>query len=485
MAVLISFGLVILILVITNISDTDATTTNFPCDKEEKNNSLMFFSAGFMTASLVFSIGCFVSKRNTTPSNKNIDDSTISDQGEQLFATAPDNVYVNEGSCESNRKSYGYCNIEKNSENCSQSSKSEKRFKDRESYDMVNHNRAKSHLANLANDEEDPNPYNHVTVDMEVTEYDNACFLKPRAEVMDPTYSHLSEVNLQIESSNVTKQKGDGVKNQTNSSNAETNSKDQKQKTTEKQKQKKPETEKRKQTKPEIPQKPEIKIEDRKQKEPMVLVNGKEEKQEHKICRNAEIKESINMKNGETDNETNEIKEGNRRNRKKFGYSFVQKKKGIPNEDSAKTYNGSETFEVSCDGDEKSFKIRSENREHSSAEKSTETKSGKSSLEVLFDQSNGSFLFISKCEESKERRNEHVSPETNSGKLAFPNGRDETSSNDGSESETDLLPPGMAINILYEDVPITKGNVVIGAVEESSDQELESPHENSEEDYSI
>ncbi|CAC5404265.1 unnamed protein product [Mytilus coruscus] len=399
MAVLISFGFVILIFVITNISDTDAGNNTTNCNGNKKENEIMFFSAGFMTASLVFSIGCFVSKRSTPPSNKNIDDTTISDQGEQVFATAPDNVYVNEGSCESNRKSYGYCNIEKNPENCSQSSKSKMRFNQRESYDMVDHNRAKLHLAN---DEEDSNPYNHVTVDMEVTEYDNACFLKPRTEVMDPTYSHLSEVNLQIESPNVTKQKGDG--------------------------------------------------------------------------------ESTNMKNDETDNE---IKEGNRLNRKNFGYSFVQKKKGIPNEDSAETNNGSETFEISCDDDEKSFKIRSENKKHSTAEKSTETKSGKSSLEVLFDQSNGSFLFISKCKESKERSSEHVSPETNSGKLAFPNGRDETSSNNDSESETDLLPPGMAINILYEDVPITKGNVVIGAVEESSDQELESAHENSEEDYSI
>ncbi|XP_052093750.1 myb-like protein X isoform X2 [Mytilus californianus] len=475
-----------------------STTTIENSTGFHKGTIVMYFSAGFMTASLIFSIGCFVSKCKT-PQRKDDDaeNAELVDKEDQVFASAPGNEYVNEESCESDQKSYAYCHIDtdqKSTDDFSQSSTSKKRYNHRESYDFVDHNRIKS---SLLNDTENPNPYNHVTVDMEVTEYDNASFLKPRNEVMDPTYSHLSEVKLQNENPSLTTDKGDKGKLEHRSmdeTNNSSNKENKKQKTSEKEKQKKPDNKKekkpekekenqkqkkleketQKQKKPEIekqkqknPEKDKVKQKNQqkenqkpktqekealKQKKPESkekMENKKEQSNdklqtametgEYQVINNC-VNAKIGQKTDENDNENENSTEDNKLIRHKFGYSFVQKKKSIPNEESADKTEGSKTFDISCDQDDNSYQ------------------------------------FTSSSEESNE--NSEVSTESNSRESSVPIGSDETSGNSGSETETDnLLPPAMAINILYEDVSVAKGNVVIGPIDETSEPELESQEE--------
>lgn len=153
-------------------------------------------------------------------------------------------------------------------------------------------------------------------------------------------------------------------------------------------------------------------------------------------CENAKTDE----KTDENDNENENPTEDNKLNRHKFGYSFVQKKKSIPNEETANKTEGSQTFDILCDQDDSSYQ------------------------------------FTSSSEESNE--NSEVSTESNNRESSAPSGSDEISGNSGSETETDnLLPTAMAINILYEDVSVAKGNVVIGPIDETSEPEFESQEE--------
>ncbi|XP_063424325.1 myb-like protein X isoform X2 [Mytilus trossulus] len=465
-----------------------------------KSDSIMYFSAGFMTAALIFSIGCFVSKCKTSRrKNDDAENAELVDDEDQVFASAHENEYVNEGSFESDQKSYAYCHIDtdqKSSDDFSQSSTSKKRY-NRESYDLVDHNRIKS---SLLNEKENPNPYNHVTIDMEVTEYDNASFLKPRIEIIDPTYSHLSDVKLQDENPSLTTKKDDKGKKEHRSmdeKNNSSNKKNKKQKTTEKEKQKKTERKKenkqekvkekgnQKQTKLENEtqklKKPETEKQKKKQKNPEKdkgkQVNQQKETHKPKTQENEALKQKetkseekmkikqeqrtdiiqIAMDTGEykvinncendgkkektieNDNENENPSEDNKLNRHKFGYSLVQKQRSIPNEEIAHTIEGSQTFEILCDQDDSSYQLTS------SSEESNETS--------------------------------EVSTGSNSRKSSVPGVSDETSGS-GSETETDnLLPPAMAINILYEDVSVSEGNVLIGPIAETSESEFESQKE--------
>ncbi|XP_076087920.1 uncharacterized protein LOC143058333 [Mytilus galloprovincialis] len=447
----------------------------------------MYFSAGFMTAALIFAIGCFVSKCKTSRrKDDDAENAELIDDEDKVFVSAHKNEYVNEGSFESDQKSYAYCHIDtdqKSSDDFSQSSTSKKRY-NRESYDLVDHNRIKS---SLLNKKENPNPYNHVTIDMEVTEYGNASFLKPRIEIMDPTYSHLSEMKLQDEKTKKD-DKGKIEHKSTDEKNNSSNKENKKQKTTEKekqkktekkkekkpkkvfenqkqkkfenetQKQKKPETEKqkKKQNNPEKDQgkqinqqketyKPKtleneaLKQKETEPKEKMKIkkeqrtdiIQTTMEKGEYKVINNCENDE----KTVENDNEKENPSEDNKLNRHKFGYSLVQKQRSIPNEKTAHIIEGSHTFEILCDQDDSSYQLTS------SSEESNETS--------------------------------EVSTESNSRESSVPGVSDETSGS-GSETETDkLLPSAMAINILYEDVSVSKGNVLIGAIVETSESEFE------------
>lgn len=474
----------------------DAIVTFFT--NKTGNHAIMYFSAGFMTAALIFSIGCFVSKCKRK--DDDTENAELIDDEDQVFASAHENEYVNEGSFESDQKSYAYCHIDtdqKSSDDFSQSSTSKKRY-NRESYDLVDHNRIKS---SLLNEKENPNPYNHVTIDMEVTEYDNGSFLKPRIEIMDPTYSHLSDVKLQDANPSLTTKKDDKgkkVHRPMDEKNNSSNKENKKQKTTEKEKQKK--TEKKKENKPEKgkekgnqkqkkienesqkQKKSETEKQKKKQKNPEKekgkQMNQQKETQkpntqenealkqketepkekmkiekeqrtdiiqttmetgEYKVINNCENDEK-KEKTIENDNENENPSEDNKPNRHKFGYCFVQKQRSIPNEETAHKIEGSQTFEILSDQDDSSYQLTS------SSEESNETSED--------------------------------STESNSRESSVPGVSDETSGNSGNETETDkLLPPAMAINILYEDVSVSKGNVLIGAIVETSESEFESQEE--------
>lgn len=98
------------------------------------------------------------------------------------------------------QKSYSYCHFDsnRNSTDFPASSKQKQRTFNRQSYDVVEHNRGKS---TDFLDVDVSNPYNHVTLDMEVTEYDSANHVKPRVETKDPTYSHITKVKKENEAS--------------------------------------------------------------------------------------------------------------------------------------------------------------------------------------------------------------------------------------------------------------------------------------------
>ncbi|CAG2243337.1 unnamed protein product [Mytilus edulis] len=421
------------------------------------NNAIMYFSAGFMTAALIFSIGCFVSKCKRK--DDDAENAELIDDEDQVFASAHENEYVNEGSFESDQKSYAYCHIDtdqKSSDDFSQSSTSKKRY-NRESYDLVDHNRIKS---SLLNEKENPNPYNHVTIDMEVTEYDNACFLKPRIEIMDPTYSHLSDVKLQDANPSLTTKKDDKgkkVHRSMDEKNNSSNKENKKQKTTEKEKQKK--TEKKKENKPEKgkekgnKKQQKIENETQKQKKPETEKQKKKQKNPEKGKGKQMNQQKETQKPNTQENEALKQKETEPKEKMKIEKEqrsdIIQttietgeykKQRSIPNEETAHKIEGSQTFEILCDQDDSSYQLTS------SSEESNETSED--------------------------------STESNSRESSVPGVSDETSGNSGNETETDkLLPPAMAINILYEDVSVSKGNVLIGAIVETSDSEFESQEE--------
>lgn len=104
------------------------------------------------------------------------------------------NEYVNEGSCESDQKSYAYCHVDPESN----STEDLTGYK-RQTYHLFDRNRTKSSV--VVNNEMS-NPYNHVTVDKEITEYNITSFIKSKLEGRDPTYSHMANMNTTDTSKN-------------------------------------------------------------------------------------------------------------------------------------------------------------------------------------------------------------------------------------------------------------------------------------------
>lgn len=104
-----------------------------------------------------------------------------------LLETPITNENINEGSCESDQKSYAYCHIDPESN----STEDLTGYK-RQTYHLFDRNRAKS---SMVVDNEMSNPYNHLTVDKEITEYNITSFTKSKLEERDPTYSHMANVN--------------------------------------------------------------------------------------------------------------------------------------------------------------------------------------------------------------------------------------------------------------------------------------------------
>ena len=107
--------------------------------------------------------------------------------GQPLLETTIANGYVNEGSCESDQKSYAYCHIDPES-----NSSVDLTGNKRQTYHLFDRNRAKS---SIVVDNEMSNPYNHVTVNKEITEYNITSFIKSKLEERDPSYSHMANVN--------------------------------------------------------------------------------------------------------------------------------------------------------------------------------------------------------------------------------------------------------------------------------------------------
>lgn len=117
-------------------------------------------------------------------------------ENHQLLDTSGDRATI-----DYDQKSYAYCQFEsnRNSKELANPPKTQKLFS-RQSYDFVDHNRAKS--TDLT-DVEVSNPYNHVLINNEVTEYDSTSHVKPRNEAKDPTYSHISDVIKTMENETV------------------------------------------------------------------------------------------------------------------------------------------------------------------------------------------------------------------------------------------------------------------------------------------
>ena len=152
-------------------------------------SQILCVAAGFMTASLIFSIGCFVTKYKTS-SRKNKTAVT----GDQLLAVPPAHEYANEGSFESDVKSYAYVDIDKKNDKDKFSTSVKSTKYNRESYDFVERNRIAS-SEEIDNVNDNTNPYNHVATDMDDNVYNNSSFYKNIQQSMkDPTYSHLSDL---------------------------------------------------------------------------------------------------------------------------------------------------------------------------------------------------------------------------------------------------------------------------------------------------
>jgi hypothetical protein len=114
--------------------------------------------------------------------------------GDQLLAAPPDHEYVNEGSFESDVKSYAYVDIDKkNGKDIFSTSVKSTKY-NRESYDLVERNRIAS-SADIDNFNDNTNPYNHVATDMDGNVYDDSSFYKDiQPSMKDPTYSHISDL---------------------------------------------------------------------------------------------------------------------------------------------------------------------------------------------------------------------------------------------------------------------------------------------------
>lgn len=210
MALCYVIGIIIQVLEIVEMADfastennqmTDTTSPVPPSDVfsmikqfvDENGAQILCVAAGFMTASLIFSIGCFVTKYKRS-SRK--DKTAV--KGDQLLGAHPDPVYANEGSPES-EVSYACVDIDKkNSKDTFATSVKSTKY-NRESYDFVERNRISS-SEDIDNVNENANPYNHVTADMDDNVYDNSSFVKEaQPSVKDPTYSHISDLMTQTQ----------------------------------------------------------------------------------------------------------------------------------------------------------------------------------------------------------------------------------------------------------------------------------------------
>lgn len=118
-------------------------------------------------------------------------------KGVQLLAAPAHNVYANEGSLESDVKSYANVDIDdkKNGKDKFWTSVKSTKYNS-ESYDLVERNRtASSEDIDNVIINGDTNPYNHVTTDMVDDVYDNSSYYKEKQpSVKDPTYSHISDL---------------------------------------------------------------------------------------------------------------------------------------------------------------------------------------------------------------------------------------------------------------------------------------------------